>query len=525
MPFPTARVHSYTRCDMVSNDVLTFGRRWFVPLACVLLLLGGFALDLATPQALVVAILYNVAIALAPLAEQRWMPWPMLGLAFVANVVSGYVNARAIPLDTIAVLNRVMVGVSFLLVGLLSVALRRSTSRATALQLEEERADREASLRFMLSHLGEPLHSNELLESAAPELARLLASPALAIVTVRDNRFAPPRYAAPTSPSEVQLGEAASWPVLAVLQGDSVVCSARTYTGPVTVGRWRRSNGSDLVVYAERPGVPHAPMLLEEALRSLEPLLDRAQLLEKLEERGETLERRNGVIRDLIYAFSHDLRTPLMANAMNMQQALDGAFGALTEEYRRTLRNGLDANRDLLELAEELLLVAQYESGEAAAVEETVDLAQLVRDVAARCESVFDARGVTLDIATPRSLTALVRGNDMRRAVQNLLDNAAKYAPAGSEVRVSLVPENDSTSAQGVRLVVEDRGPGVPEPQRARLFQRFSSGRAGGGLGLGLYLVKQVVGAHGGRVHYEPRAGGGSRFSVWLPLAREVVTA
>ncbi len=70
------------------------------------------------------------------------------------------------------------------------------------------------------------------------------------------------------------------------------------------------------------------------------------------------------MIRELVYAFRHDLHTPLMANAMSMNNALKGAHGPLPEEYRSTLRNGLDANAALLELAKKLLLVAKDEAGE-----------------------------------------------------------------------------------------------------------------------------------------------------------------
>ncbi|MFD1733669.1 histidine kinase dimerization/phospho-acceptor domain-containing protein [Deinococcus malanensis] len=103
-----------------------------------------------------------------------------------------------------------------------------------------------------------------------------------------------------------------------------------------------------------------APQLVE-AMATLQPLLERTTLLDNLAGQRAQLAEQGEVVRDLIYAFSHDLRTPLMANALHMQQALRGAYGPLPEEYCRTLQNGLDANDSLLSLADQLLTVARYE--------------------------------------------------------------------------------------------------------------------------------------------------------------------
>ncbi|MFC6660403.1 histidine kinase dimerization/phospho-acceptor domain-containing protein [Deinococcus multiflagellatus] len=105
--------------------------------------------------------------------------------------------------------------------------------------------------------------------------------------------------------------------------------------------------------------------MLAEAVQTLQPLLDRTALLDDLQDRQAQLQARGEVLQDLIYAFSHDLRTPLMANAVNMRAALKGAYGPLPEDYRATLHNGLEANAALLALADQLLLVAKYESGNA----------------------------------------------------------------------------------------------------------------------------------------------------------------
>lgn len=259
-------------------------------------------------------------------------------------------------------------------------------------------------------------------------------------------------------------------------------------------------------------------------LRDLGSLLERARLLENLERQRTELARRNGVIRDLVYAFSHDLRTPLIANAMNMRLALEGAYGELSDEYKSVLHNGLSANEDLLELADSLLLVARIESGENLESPQTVDLATLLRQTLERLKPLIQEKTVKLVLAAPNEFRALGRATELRRVFQNLLDNAVKFSPPGGIVEITLSRDDSDLSAQGAILSVCDSGHGVAEAVLPRLFERFSHGRAGGGSGLGLYLSKQIVAGHGGEIRYTPRELGGSCFTVWLPLAKEAVT-
>ncbi len=101
--------------------------------------------------------------------------------------------------------------------------------------------------------------------------------------------------------------------------------------------------------------------------------------------------------------------------------------------------------------------------------------------------------------------------------MQNLLENAVKYSP-NSEISIALTKQ-----ANTVRLEVADQGQGIPIELEPRLFGRFSSGKAGGGTGLGLYLSKRIIEAHGGRIGYHPRVGGGSVFWFELPSSQAEV--
>ena len=496
-----------------------------VPLGSLFFLAAGLFLDLATTQDLVIAIVYNVPIAFAGLANSRRLTVVMVVLALLANVGAGYANALAVGgADTAALLNRGIAALSFLLVGYLTWALRRASSRLTAAQLGSDRAAREHAAHDVVYELGGPLRPQALLERTCAVLKRQFGAEAVVVSSLENHRFMPPRSSCPADADFAPLGETAPWAVAAIPTAEPPVITADEGGGLLSVGRLRRSGQPDMVVLIKEPRVPQPELLLGMILRDLEALLERSVLLEDLDAQRRELAHRNTVIRDLVYAFSHDLRTPLIANAMNMRLALEGVYGELSPEFQRNLKNGLRSNEDLLELADSLLLVARFESGEELSQLEPVNLSVLVQEAVDRLTPVFAERRQRVVLSAPDRLMVLGRSGELRRVFQNLLGNAAKFSPPDAVIEVGLRPEADSASEQGVRLEVLDSGTGVPAGEQGRLFQRFSSGRAGGGTGLGLYLAQQIVSAHGGSIGYRPRAEGGSCFSLWLPIAREAVT-
>jgi two-component system OmpR family sensor kinase len=245
--------------------------------------------------------------------------------------------------------------------------------------------------------------------------------------------------------------------------------------------------------------------------------LSQARLFGELAERNEALSERQDVIRDLVYALSHDLRTPLAALSMTLRQAADGAYGPLPETYAAVLRDSLVSVDDLGRLADTLLLVARFESGDRTTEHEPLDMSAVAREIASELHAMADARSIALMVQADGE--ARVRGSrgDLKRAVANLTANALQHTPQGGTVELRVAPDRDV-----VRLSVTDDGYGLDERVRARLFQRFSSGwRSGGGTGLGLYIVRRIAEENGGSVRYAAREPRGSVFTLTLPKARE----
>ena len=205
----------------------------------------------------------------------------------------------------------------------------------------------------------------------------------------------------------------------------------------------------------------------------------------------------------------------LMANLVVMRLALQGAYGELPGDLRRSLDNGVSANQDLLALADKLLAVAKLESGELTAGIELLNLNEVLTRRAAEIAPALEARGVRLALDAPTTVTVRGDGAELRRAVQNLLDNAGKFSPPGGVVEVRLWADAASALAH---LQVIDAGPGVPPDLLGRLFQRFRGSGPGAGSGLGLYLAHSIVAAHGGHLTYRRTDDGHSVFEITLPL-------
>jgi len=251
------------------------------------------------------------------------------------------------------------------------------------------------------------------------------------------------------------------------------------------------------------------------------------------------------VKKELLSRVSHELRTPLVAMHETNQLLLDGLPGPLTAKQRRLLELNREGGGRLAGMIGKLLDASSLEAGAVHYRFDRHDLAALARSAAAAFEGGARERGLTIVCEPPAApVVARCDGERVLQALENLLDNALKHSPTGRRVRLRLsrldapppgLPgrwrEAAARGPAGVALLtVEDRGPGVPDEHKERVFETFhrlAGGRraAADGVGLGLAICREIAAAHRGAVWVEDRAGEGSSFTLMLPCEEAGVHA
>lgn len=221
-------------------------------------------------------------------------------------------------------------------------------------------------------------------------------------------------------------------------------------------------------------------------------------------------------LRDFVDIASHELRHP-MTIIKGYTSTLKKYLDRMDRDAARSMLGDIEDGVDKLErIVYELLDAARLERGRFFLDMLEVDLGRLAADTLEEARARWPENDFAL--RAPAVLPPVRADADkLKEALVILLDNAVKYSPPGSPVEVEVKPDGEG----GVVLSVLDRGPGVPEKEREKIFERFyqageSRRRPSHGLGLGLYIARRVVEAHGGKIWYEPREGGGSAFRFTL---------
>lgn len=220
---------------------------------------------------------------------------------------------------------------------------------------------------------------------------------------------------------------------------------------------------------------------------------------------------------DFVATLTHDLKNPLIGQNRILGLMLKNDFGPISDQQARILSLIKEATEELLALIGTLLEVYRYEGGAAQLRTYDFDVVRMISGCVAQITPIADEKKVAICVAFGEEPT-LVTADEMalRRVVMNLLDNAVKFTPENGLVGVSLHRTNDKLS-----IVVEDNGAGMTDGEVKSLFQRFSQARQGlkykASTGLGLYLCRQIVEAHGGEICCTSVVGAGTKFTATIP--------
>lgn len=233
----------------------------------------------------------------------------------------------------------------------------------------------------------------------------------------------------------------------------------------------------------------------------------------------ETLEERR---KKFVSDASHELKTPLATIKLICDSLVTTEKPDIhvVKEFLGDLSDEVDR---LTRIVERLLALTKLDSGNAAPKFESVDITALLNSVVRKLTPTANAKDIVLytELEDTAAQPMMLDYDKIWEAVYNITDNAIKYSPEGGFVKVHLVFEDKRAVIQ-----IEDNGPGIPEEEKDRIFERFyrlddSRARDTGGTGLGLAIAKEAIMMHGGEITIQSEAGMGSIFTITLPYIQE----
>lgn len=219
---------------------------------------------------------------------------------------------------------------------------------------------------------------------------------------------------------------------------------------------------------------------------------------------------------DFIATLTHDLRTPLLAAIQTLKFFLDGSLGELSEKQKVLLSTMLGSNEDLLGLVNALLEVYRFDSGKLELCKTSFPIKELVEQCYEELKSLAAQKNIDfiLDCEIPDKMEIYADKAELKRVMINLCGNAVNYTNKEGKIEILVKIQSGD-----LIFSVIDNGNGIPKEDLPALFKRFSQGtsrKRSTGTGLGLYLSRQIVEAHGGKIWVESKVDKGSEFSFLL---------
>jgi signal transduction histidine kinase len=241
----------------------------------------------------------------------------------------------------------------------------------------------------------------------------------------------------------------------------------------------------------------------------------------RLENANEKLKSLDKLKTEFVSLASHQLRSPLTAIKGYTSMLIEGDYGDINPQAKETIDRIMESSNNLTLVVEDLLNVSKIEQGGLKYEMIKFDFSNLVEKTVKDLSITAEKKGLKLIYDTSDDYKYFVTGDEekLRQVLVNLIDNSMKYTPEG-EIKINLSLNNDK-----IILSVKDSGVGIPKEIIGKLFEKFSRGEGSklnsSGSGLGLYLVKEIVRAHKGRVWVESEGDGkGSNFLVEIAEAK-----
>ncbi|MGY6214933.1 ATP-binding protein [Methylolobus aquaticus] len=380
-----------------------------------------------------------------------------------------------------------------------------------------QRESHAAALYRLSAALAQARHETEVIETAVRKLHEQFGVRAVLLFPDRDGRLRYPT--APPLPESLRSADLTT-------AGHALHTGLRTTDQPDKgdMLRYHAIEGSGSVfgvmvlagrdsVSASRPQ-PGQNAFLDLFRTQIAQALERTRLAEQAKEASLKVEA-EALRNSLLGAISHDLRTPL-TRIMSAAGILAEQQDQLTCDEQRELSTFIqDEAERISELTTKILDMARIAGGTIALQREWNTAEEIVGATLTRLDRVLDGRPVNIQLADTMPLL-WADPVLLQQVLSNLIENAIKYTPASSPIDIS-----GNRTADGLKLEVADRGPGIPDGFEARIFDKFfriEPESPHGGAGLGLALCRAIVEAHDGHISAANRTGGGTVFTLSLPI-------
>jgi PAS domain S-box-containing protein len=246
----------------------------------------------------------------------------------------------------------------------------------------------------------------------------------------------------------------------------------------------------------------------------------------QLERTNQDLVRKNDEIQNFYHTLSHELKTPLTSAREFISIVMDGLAGTLTPTQHEYLGIARESCNQLRVCINDLLDATRLETGKLSLEQKPDSLPGIVQRVVSTLQPAAQAKNIQLTFEAEAALDpVLVDAHRIAQVVTNLLNNALKFTPEEGQISVHV---GESLETAGwAEVMVKDTGCGIPEAQQDRIFDRLYQVKTGdaateNGVGLGLYICRELVRLHGGEITVQSALSGGTTFTFTLPLARTV---
>ncbi|MDP2641446.1 MAG: ATP-binding protein [Candidatus Yanofskybacteria bacterium] len=263
-------------------------------------------------------------------------------------------------------------------------------------------------------------------------------------------------------------------------------------------------------------------LLIQSVLKEVRQKEELQKLTEKLALANENLIKLDKAKTEFVSIASHQLRTPLTAVKGYLSLILEGSYGKVSKQVADPLKKMYESNERLIHLVNDLLNISRIQSGKTDMEWGSIDIEKLVLDIMEELNVKAEEKTIELKLEklTPSLPMIQVDREKIRNVLLNIIDNAIRYTEQGS-ITIRVAHADGS-----VRIAVQDTGQGMTKEEIAPLFESFTRGNAGQkmwteGTGLGLYIAKQFIAMHKGKIWAESEGKGkGSTFSIELPIER-----